>query len=85
MNLKKKNLKIATILPYKENYSVEKASAASLWVNEFYKKSKYKKYNIIFGNTNSKNYLGKNYKNIDLLNIKSRLKSTTNEYSKTEL
>ena len=36
-------LKIATILPYKENYSKEKASAASLWVAEFYKKSKYKK------------------------------------------
>jgi len=32
MILKKiKNLKIATILPYKENYSFEKASAASLW------------------------------------------------------
>ena len=32
-----KNLKIATILPYKENYSLEKASAASLWVAEFFK------------------------------------------------
>ena len=34
-----KNLKIATILPYKENYTVENASAASLWVAEFYKNS----------------------------------------------
>ena len=42
MNLKK-NLNIATILPYKENYTFKKASAASLWVSEFYKKSKYKK------------------------------------------
>ena len=39
----KKNLNIATILPYKENYTFTKASAASLWVSEFFKKSKYKK------------------------------------------
>ena len=39
MILKKiKSLKIATILPYKEDYAFEKASAASLWVAEFYKK-----------------------------------------------
>ena len=43
MILKKKNLNIATILPYKENYTYNKASAASLWVSEFFKKSKYKK------------------------------------------
>ena len=36
---KKKKINIATILPYKENYSLEKASAASLWVSEFFKKS----------------------------------------------
>ena len=41
-----KNLKIATILPYKENYSFEKASAASLWVAEFFKNSKFKKNNL---------------------------------------
>ena len=40
---KKQNLKIATILPYKENYSFENASAASLWVAEFYEQSKFKK------------------------------------------
>ena len=44
MILKKNQiLKIATILPYKENYSPDKASAASLWVSEFYKNSKFKK------------------------------------------
>ena len=47
MILKKKILKIATVLPYKENYSIDKASAASLWVSEFFKKSKYKKNNYI--------------------------------------
>ena len=80
MNLKK-NLNIATILPYKENYTLDKASAASLWVSEFLKKSKYKKNNIIYGHTKSKDYLSKNYKNINLKNLKSKLKSTTNEYA----
>ena len=82
MILKKKNPNIATILPYKENYSFNKASAASLWVSEFYKNSKYKKNNFIYGHTKSKDYLTKNYKNINLKNIKSKFKSTTNEYAK---
>ena len=77
---KKINLRIATILPYKENYSLEKASAASLWVAEFYRSSKYKNNNIIYGNTKSKNYLTKNYSNISLKSINSKFKSSTNEY-----
>jgi glycosyltransferase involved in cell wall biosynthesis len=80
MNLKKK-INIATILPYKENYSLEKASAASLWVSEFFKKSIFKNSNFIYGHTNSKNYLTKNYINIDLKSLKSKFKSTTKEYS----
>ncbi len=81
MNLKKKDLSIATILPYKENYTEDLASAASLWVKEYYKNSKYNKNNFIFGHTKSKNYLTKNYRNIQLYNLKSRIKSTTNEYA----
>ena len=81
MNLKKK-INIATILPYKENYSLEKASAASLWVSEFFKNSKFKNNNFIYGNTNSKNFLTKNYINISLKSLKSKLQSTTNEYTK---
>jgi len=77
---KKENLKIATILPYKENYSYEKASAASLWVAEFYNKSKFKKNNKIYGSTNSKKYLTRNYINIKLNSINSKFKSTTKEY-----
>jgi len=80
MNSKKK-INIATILPYKENYSLEKASAASLWVSEFFKKSKFKNNNFIYGNTNSKNYLTKNYININLKSLKIKFQSTTNEYS----
>jgi len=82
MNLKKKNLKIATILPYKENYSKDKASAASLWVSEFFRKSKFKKTNFIYGNTRYKNYLTKNYKNIYLKSLNSKFVSSTNEYCK---
>ena len=80
--MKKKKIKIATILPYKENYTFAKASAASLWVSEFYKGSKFKKTNHIYGHTKYKDYLTKNYINIDLKNIKSKLKSATKEYSK---
>ena len=80
--MKKKNIKIATILPYKENYTYAKASAASLWVSEFFKKSKFKKTNYIYGHTKYKDFLSKNYININLKNIKSKLKSATKEYSK---
>ena len=53
-----KDLKIATILPYKENYSFEKASAASLWVSEFYKYSRFKK-RILFLETQIKKLFNK--------------------------
>ena len=78
---KNQKIKIATILPYKENYTTDKASAASLWVSEFYRKSKHKKTNIIYGHTKSKNFLTKNYRNINLKSIKSKLRSSTKEYS----
>ena len=80
--MKKKNIKIATILPYKENYTYTKASAASLWVSEFFRKSKFRTSNDIYGHTKYKDFLSKNYINIDLKNIKSKLKSATKEYSK---
>ena len=80
MNSKKK-INIATILPYKENYSLEKASAASLWVSEFFKNSKFKNNIFIYGNTNSKNFLTKNYININLKSLKSKFQSTTSEYA----
>jgi len=79
--MKKKDIKIATILPYKENYTYTKASAASLWVSEFFRNSKFRKSNYIYGHTKYKDFLSKNYINIDLRNIKSKLKSATKEYS----
>ena len=81
MILKETKLNIATILPYKENYSYEKASAASLWVAEFFKNSKFKKNNKIYGYTKSINFLTKNYTNINLKTINKKFKSTTKEYS----
>jgi len=80
MSITTKKIKIATILPYKENYTKNQASAASLWVSEFFKESKFKKNNDIFGSTKHKDYLTSNYKNIELNTINSKLKSSTNEY-----
>ena len=77
-----KNLKIATVLPYKENYSFRKASAVSLWVSEFFKDSKFNKDNYIYGSTKSKDFLTRNYINFDLKTLDSRFLSTTNEYIK---
>ena len=41
-----KKINIATILPYKENYTFSKAQAAAIWVNDFFKYSIFKKNNI---------------------------------------
>ena len=73
-------IKIATILPYKENYTTKNAAAASLWVSDFFKSSKLKKNNFIFGSTYSKDYLGPNYININLKRLNSKLSSTTKQY-----
>ena len=63
-DFKKKNYKIATILPYKESYTFDYASAVSLWVSEFFEKSKFRNNNYIYGNTKPGKYLTKNYINI---------------------
>ena len=73
-------LKIATILPYKENYTFIAAAAASLWVCDFFKYTKFKKNNYIFGSTDTKDYLTKNYINIKIDNIDSKFSSTTTLY-----
>jgi len=76
----KNKLNIATILPYKENYTFSNAQAAAIWVCDFFKFSKYKKNNYIFGSTHTKDYLTDNYINIKINNIKSKLSSSTIEY-----
>ncbi len=72
-------MKIASILPYKENYTLRGAGAVALWISDFIRDSEYKKDTYIIGSTKNKNYLTKNYINID--NINSKLNSTTKEYS----
>jgi len=78
-------MKIATILPYKENYTFSKAQAAAIWVCDFFKFSEFKKTNYIFGNTKGKDYLTKNYINIQINNLRSKLSSSTNEYCRNFL
>ena len=73
-------LKIATILPYKENYSTTRAAAASLWVYDFFRHSILKKNNYIFGSTDAKDYLSNNYINITIKSLTSKLSSTTSQY-----
>ena len=73
-------IKIATILPYKENYTFQRAAAASLWVADFYKGSRFKKTNFIYGSTDKKDYLSKNYINIFIKNKNSKFSSSTKEY-----
>ncbi len=72
-------MKIATILPYKENYTFSKAQAAAIWVSDFFRLSKYKHQNYIFGNTSTKDYLTKNYININIKKT-SKFSSTTKQY-----
>ena len=76
----KDNIKIATILPYKENYTFSKAQAAAIWVKDFFQYSKHKNQNYIYGNTNSKDFLTKNYINININSLKSKFTSSTIEY-----
>ena len=75
-------MKIASILPYKENYTKKGAGAVSLWISSFLRDSIYKKTTFIYGNTKNRNYLSKNYFNIDIDNFNSKFNSTTKEYSK---
>ena len=71
-------MKIATLLPYKENYSPSFSGAVSIHVSNLYKYSKFKKNITIWGNTKSKKYLSKNYKNISI--NKNILSSSNKKY-----
>ena len=75
-------IKILTILPYKENYTKSKAQAAAIWVYDFLKFSKFKKHILVIGNTTGKNYLSKNYLNINIGNLNSKFSSSTLQYCK---
>ncbi len=74
-------MKIASILPYKENYTKDGAGAVSLWIKDFRRDSIFKNNTFIFGSTLNKNYLTNNYINIKIDTINSKLYSSTKEYS----
>jgi len=71
-------MKISVLLPYKEDFAHDLAGAVSLFVSQISKKSKYKDYINIFGNTKSKKYLIPNYNNIYFK--KSILQSSSKNY-----
>ena len=76
-------MKISILLPYKENFSSQYAGAVSLFVNDVTKVSDYKKRIHIFGNTNSKVKLSRNYINLDF--DKKIFKSNSKIYVKSFL
>ena len=57
-------MKISILLPYKENYSKNYAGAVSIFISQINKNSKFRSTTKIYGNTDFKNYLSKNYTNI---------------------
>ena len=69
-------MKISILLPFKENFSANYAGAVSLFVNDTINHSIYKKKITVFGNTDYKNFLSTNYKNIE---FKKKIFSSTNK------
>ena len=73
-------MKIAVLLPYKENFSPEYPGAVSLFVYETSRKSNYKNDIVVFGNTSYKIKFDIKYININL--FKNLLSSQTKNYVK---
>ena len=76
-------MRISILLPYKENYSPQHAGAVSLFVNDITKISSFNKDILVFGNTQSKKKLSKNYINLEL--NKKIFQSTSKIYVETFL
>ncbi len=69
-------MKIAILLPYKENYSMKYSGAVSIHVKNLLKHSKFKKNIKIYGSTEYRDYLSKNYINLD---IKRKILQSSNK------
>ena len=70
---------IAILLPYKENYTLNQAGAASIWVKDYLSLSKLKNKTMIYGNLKKKlKPLTANFSNIDIKGkfIKKNLRYT---------
>ena len=72
-------MKIAVLLPYKENFSKDSAGAVSIFVNDTNSLSVFKNDIRVYGSTTSQTKL-KNYTNINLK--KNILLSTSSQYLK---
>ena len=72
-------MKISILLPYKENFSEEYAGAVSIFINAVNAKSIYRKEITVYGNTQYKKILSKNYYNLSLKD-KSIIESSSNFY-----
>ncbi len=79
-------MKISVLLPYKENYTKNHAGAVSIFVKGVNNYSKYKSSINIYGNTEFKNFLSKNYKNIPFQKqfLQSSSKIYVNNFIKLE-
>ena len=79
-------MKIAILLPYKENFSVNYAGAVSLFVKDVVKNSKYFKTTYVFGNMVYKKAFLNNYINLPLKKklFESSSKIYINEFIKKE-
>ena len=62
-------MKIATLLPYKEDYTPKYSGAVSIHVSSLIKYSKFKNTTVVFGNTKKKNYLSQNFLILKLIQI----------------
>ena len=71
-------MKISILLPYKENYSPEYPGAVSLFIASMVKLSKFKLTTKVYGSTEYRSYLTKNYVNISLK--KGFFSSQTKQY-----
>lgn len=71
-------MKISILLPYKENFSPNYAGAVSLFLKDTIPLSKYKKNIQVYGKTDFKKKLLKNYKNLKFK--KFFFKSSSNSY-----
>ena len=81
-------MKISILLPYKENFSPLYPGAVSIFLNSVIKKSKFKKYITVFGNTDYKKRYDIKYKNIKIskkiLGLGSQTSKYINEFIKLE-
>ncbi len=79
-------MKIAILLPYKENFSPEYPGAVSLFVKDTLSVSKHKRRTTVFGSTNLKKKFKFRYKNIPLsrLRIQSSSKKYISQFIKLE-